>query len=74
MASGLATWRNTVSSTSSPRRARARHNDDRFTRARARLPGMPLVSTRSASSRLPGEQAQGQDEVHDQPRRQEAAP
>ncbi len=36
--------------TSSPSRDRARHNDDRFTLARARLPGMPLVSTRSTSS------------------------
>ncbi len=37
-------------STSSPSRTRARHNDDRFTRERARLPGVPLVSTRSTSS------------------------
>lgn len=75
VASGTATWWNSVSSTSSPMRARARHNDDRFTRARARLPGRPLVSTRSTSSYdSRANRHKGQDEVHDQPRRQKTLP
>jgi len=49
-ASGPATCRNTVSSTSSPSRLLARHSDERLTRARSRLPGRPLVSMRITSS------------------------
>ncbi len=50
VASGPAICRSTVPNTSFPGRARARHNDDRFTRAMAQLPGMPLVSARNTSS------------------------